>query len=155
MEWDGPPVSYFSLPLLSSMIDKLKNNYTLIYNRPNAQNITPDESLTYDLQEFDWLKTEYPEVILMEDLFKENKGNARNFNHLQLMVYANSSHFISTHGGTATLASYFGGVNLILSKRGPEHYFKCFETLYPKFSGATILHAKTDDELERYIDTFY
>jgi len=152
MEWGEPPVSYFSIPVLSSIINKLKESYTIIYNRPRSQNIITDESEIYDLNEYGWLAKEYPEVVLMEDLFKENKAEARNFNHLQLMVYSNSDHFISTHGGTSALASYFGGINLIFSKKGPEHHFNCYNKLYPKLSGATIFHAKTDQELHTHID---
>lgn len=155
MEWDGPPVSFFSIELLRFMLDKLKDKYTIIYNRPRPQNITMDNSDIYDLDEFDWLENEYPEVILMENLFAENKAGAGNFNHLQMMVYANADKFISIHGGTATLASYFGGTNLILSKKGPEHHFKCFEKLYPQFSGATILHAKTDDDVKKYVESHF
>ncbi|MEJ7557791.1 MAG: hypothetical protein WKF66_05740 [Pedobacter sp.] len=155
MEWDGPPISFFSIEMIQYMIEKLESKYTIIYNRPRPENITMDNSDIYDMNEYDWLKVNYPDVILMEDLFKENKAKAKNFNHLQLMVYANSERFISIHGGTASLASYFGGINLILSKKGPEHYFKCFETLFPKFSGAKILHAKTDDEVKSYINEYF
>ncbi|REA57058.1 hypothetical protein DSL64_24920 [Dyadobacter luteus] len=155
MEWDGPPVSFFSVELLGFMLDKLKEKYTIIYNRPRPQNITMDNSDIYDLDEFNWLEKEYPEVVLMEDLFTENKAGARNFNHLQMMVYANADKFISIHGGTATLASYFGGTNLILSKKGPEHHFKCFEKLYPQFSGADILHAKSDEEVKKYVASHF
>ncbi|WP_197739814.1 hypothetical protein [Pedobacter sp. BS3] len=155
MEWNGPPVSFYSIELLDFMISRLKNKFTIIYNRPRPQNITMDTSDIYDLDEFDWLEKTHPEVILMEDLYKENKSNARNFNHLQLMVYANADHFISIHGGTAALASYFKGINLILSKKGPEHHFGCFQKLFPKLSGAKILHAKTDDEVKQYIETYY
>jgi len=155
MEWDGPPVSFYSIEMLAYIMDRLKDKFTIIYNRPRPQNITMDNSDIYDMDEFEWLEKEYPEVILMEDLFVKNEGNARNFNHLQLMVYANATHFISIHGGTATLASYFGGINLILSKKGPEHHFKCFEKLYPKFSNATILHAKTDEEVKSYLHQYY
>ncbi|GGM87176.1 hypothetical protein GCM10010967_19470 [Dyadobacter beijingensis] len=155
MEWDGPPVSFYSIEMLAFILDKLKSKYTVIYNRPRPQHITMDNSDIYDMDEFSWLAAEHPDVILMEDLFKENRGNAGNFNHLQLMVYANASRFISIHGGTATLASYFGGTNLILSKKGPEHYFKCFEKLYPQFSGAKILHAKTDDEVKQYVEAHF
>jgi hypothetical protein len=155
MEWDGPPVSFYSIEMLAYMLDKLKHKYTIIYNRPRPQNITMDNSDIYDMDEFTWLAKEYPEVILMEDLFAKNEAKASNFNHLQMMVYANASHFISIHGGTATLASYFGGTNIILSKKGPEHHFRCFEKLYPKFSGAAILHAKTDDEVKNYIEEHF
>lgn len=154
MEWDDVPVSFLSIPVLDSIIKRLRHKYTIIYNRPRSQNITVDDSVIYDLHEFEWLEKEHPDVILMEDLYNGNKANANNFNHLQLMVYANANHFISTHGGTATLASYFGGINLILSKKGPEHHFNCYQKLYPKLSGATIYHAKTDDELFKHIDNY-
>lgn len=154
-EWDGPPISYFDIPMLSFMIEKLKDNYTIIYNRPRPQNITPDNSDVYDMNEYGWLKKEHPEVILMEDLYKENKAKARTFNHLQLMVYANADRFLSIHGGTSALASYFGGINIILSKQGPEHHFGCFQTLFPKLSGAKILHAKTDEEVKQFIEEYY
>lgn len=155
MEWDGPPISFYSIEALDFIISRLRQKYTIIYNRPRPQNITMDNSDIYDMDEFEWLKKTYPEVILMEDLFRENAAKARNFNHLQLMVYANADKFISIHGGTATLASYFGGTNLILSKRGPEHHFKCYSKLYPKFSGATILHAKTDEQVREYVEQYF
>ena len=152
MEWDGPPISFYSIEILDFIITKLKRFYTIIYNRPRPQNIITDNSDIYEMDEYEWLQKNHSEVILMEDLYTENKGKANNFNHLQLMVYANAEKFISIHGGTATLASYFGGTNLIFSKQGPEHHFKCYEKLYPKFSGATILHAKTEEEVKLYVE---
>lgn len=151
MEWDGPPVSFFSIPMLKYFFETLSDQYTIVYNRPRPQHITVDNSDIYDLDEFDWIKKEYPGVVLMEDLYNENKGNARNYNHHQMMVYANAERFLSIHGGTATLASYFGGINIILSVKGPEHHFRCFHTLFPKLSGATILHAKSDEEVKEYV----
>ena len=155
MEWDGPPVSYYDIPALDFIMSNLKKHYTIIYNRPRTENITPDNSETYNLYEFDRLHAIHPEVILMDNLFKENKGGARNFNHLQLMVYANADRFISVHGGTATLASYFGGINLIISKKGPEHHFDCFNTIFTQLSGAKILHAKTDDDVKDHVMNYF
>lgn len=151
MEWDGPPVSFLSKEILAFIIERLRDKYTIIYNRPSAQHIAMDNSEIYDLYEYEWLKSKYPDVLTMNQLFAENKGNAANFNHFQLMVYANSNHFISVHGGTAALASYFKGINLILSVKGPEHHFGCFKTLFPKLSGAKILHARNDVELKKFI----
>jgi hypothetical protein len=152
MEWDGPPISFLSIEMLQFIFDTLKNKYTIIYNRPGAQHITMDNSEIYELNEIEWIRSNYPEVILMDDLHRENKGKARNFNHLQLMVYANAENFISIHGGTSVLASYFKGTNIILSKYGPEHTFGCYHTLYPKLSGAQIFHASTDDELKKLVE---
>ena len=155
MEWDGPPISFFDIPVLEFIFENLQSKYTIIYNRPSAKNITADNSDIYDLNEFDWIKSNYPQVLLMEDLYDDHKKKLNSFNHLQLMVYANAEAFISIHGGTATLASYFKGTNIILSKQGPEHHFKCFEKLYPKFSGAKIFHAKTDDQLKQLIEKHF
>jgi len=155
MEWDGPPISFFSKDMLEYIFTNLNSKYTIIYNRPRPQNITLDNSDIYDLNEYGWIENTFPDVILMENLFNENKGNARNFNHLQMMVYANADCFLSIHGGTATLASYFGGTNIILSKQGPEHHFGCYHTLYPKFSGANIFHVKNDEELIKRITDNY
>lgn len=155
MEWDGPPISFYSILQLDYIISKLKDKFTIIYNRPRPENITGDNSEIYDLKEFEWLEKEHPEVLLMEDLYKANKDKVNNFNHLQLMVYANSTHFISVHGGTAALASYFGGVNLIISKQGPEHHFNCYQKLYPQLSGARIFHAKTDQDVVDLVDQHF
>lgn len=154
-EWDGPPISFFDIPTLDFMFSQLQSKYTIIYNRPRPQHITMDNSDIHDLNEFDWLKKTYPGVILLEDLYKENKAEAKNYNHMQLMVYANANHFISIHGGTASLASYFGGINLIYSKKGPEHYFGCFHKLFPRLSGAKILHAKEEAELKNFIREYF
>ena len=155
MEWGGPPISFFDIPTLDYIIKNLKSHYTIVYNRPKPENITEDNSETYDLNEFEWLKKTHPEVVLMQQLYEENKGNAKNYNHLQLMVYANTSYFISIHGGTSVLASYFEGINLIFSKQGPEHHFGCYNTLYPKLSGAKILHAKSNEEVMKYVSEHF
>ncbi|WP_407304631.1 hypothetical protein [Acinetobacter sp.] len=155
MEWGGAPISYFDIPTLDYIISTLKNEYTIIYNRPRPENITEDNSETYDLKEFEWLENTHPEVLLMQTLYEENQGNANNFNHLQLMVYANANHFVSIHGGTSVLASYFEGMNLILSKQGPEHHFNCYHKLYPKLSGAKIFHAKNNEEVKKYIQEHF
>jgi len=154
-EWNGPPISYFSKEILAYMIELLQEKYTLIYNRPIAKNITSDSSEVYDLGEYDWLRETYPDVILMEDLYLENKIGANNYNHFQMLVYANIDRFISTHGGTGCLACCFEGTNILLSKKGLEAYFGCFKTLYPKLSGTKVYHAKTDEELKMYISEAY
>ena len=154
-EWEGPPISFYSIEMLEYMIEKLKDKYTIVYNRPRPQNITSDTSDVSELNEYDFIREKYPEVVLMEDLFEENKIKANNYNHFQMLVYANASKFISIHGGTAALASCFEGSNIILSKQGPEHHFGCFQKLFPKLSGAKIYHAKNNEEVKKFIDDHY
>lgn len=155
IEWGRPPISFFSIPMLDFMIKHLKDKYQIIYNRPGADKITNDNSEIQDLGEKQWIKEKYPEVILLNDIFDAHKKEVGNFNELQLMVYANADKFISIHGGTATLASYFGGTNIIYSKEGREHFFNEFNTLFPKLSGANIIHTKAEEELKEAIIKHY
>ncbi len=150
-EWDNSPINYIDKNVLGKIFENYKDKYQIIYNRPLATQIVSDNSMILDLNEFEWIRNNYWDVLLMNDLYERNKKVVNNYNHLQLMVYANCNHFISVHGGTAALASYFGGINIILSKSGVEHYFNEFETIFPALSGAHIIHAKTEDELLRYL----
>jgi hypothetical protein len=150
-EWDNSPINYIDKNVLGKIFENYKDKYQIIYNRPLATQIVSDNSMILDFNEFEWIRNNHPDVLLMNDLYERNKKVVNNYNHLQLMVYANCNHFISVHGGTAALASYFGGINIILSKSGVEHYFNEFETIFPALSGAHIIHAKTEDELLRYL----
>jgi hypothetical protein len=155
MEWDEFPINFIDIPTLDRIIRKCKDNYQIIYNRPLSRHIVSDNSDILDLKEHQWLRDTYPEVLLMSDLYQRNKGKVNNFNHLQLMVYANCSHFISVHGGTAALASYFGGINIILSKKGVEHIFDEYNTIFPLLSGAKVVHAATETEVLNYMDEHF
>lgn len=155
IEWDDHPVNFFSIPTLHDMITKFKGKYQIIYNRPQPDHIVSDNSEIIDLHEYQWLRDNHPEVVLMSDLYQKHKACVNNFNHLQLLVYANSNHFVSVHGGTGTLASCFGGTNIILSKKGIEHNFQEFSTIFPALSGAKILHAKTESDVFKYLDKHF
>lgn len=158
IEWDQPPINFLDIPTLDRIIRTYASKYQIIYNRPLPSQIVEDNSETMSLHEHSWLRKTYPEVLLMDDLFaRYHPSVVNNYNHLQLMVYANCSHFISMHGGTAALASCFGGKNIILSNPnwGHEHAFNEYETLFPKLSGATILHARDRDEIFTFLSNHF
>ncbi|MFD2933954.1 hypothetical protein [Spirosoma flavum] len=157
VEWDKPPVNFLDIPDLDRIVSTHKLNYQIIYNRPLSSQIVVDNSEIMDLNEHGWLRENHPEVILMNDLYEQHHNAVDNFNHLQLLIYANCDRFISMHGGTAALASYFGGINIILSHTGGgmEHHFNEYDTIFPALSGAKILHAKSTDELFQYLSAYY
>ncbi|WP_242922474.1 hypothetical protein [Pontibacter liquoris] len=155
VEWDGAPINFFDYPTLYKIISTYKDRYQIIYNRPEPDHIVLDNSEILDMKEHAAIRQDHPEVLLMSDLFKAYKEKVNSFNHLQLLVYANCSHFVSVHGGTAALASYFGGTNIVFSKRGIEHYFKEFSSIFPALSGANVLHAKTEADVFRYLEAHY
>ncbi len=157
IEWDQPPINYLDIPTLEKIFKRYKDKYQIIYNRPLTTQIVADNSETLNLNEHQWIKENYTEVILMNDLYVKYNEVINNYNHLQLMVYANCNHFISMHGGTAALASYFGGINIILSDLnwGMENQLGEYSTIFPALSKAKILHAKTRSEILEYLDTNY
>ncbi|GAB3542018.1 hypothetical protein [Spirosoma fluminis] len=157
IEWDKPPMNFLSISVLDKIVSTYKDRYQIIYNRPLPTQIVEDNSEILDLNEHQWLRETYPEVVMMSDLFEQHRTTVRNFNHLQLLVYANCDRFISVHGGTAALASYFGGINIIVSspEGGMEHQFNEYATIFPALSDARILLAKTDQEVLPYLEAYY
>jgi len=137
-EWDKEPISFFSLEDLNKLFEAFQDDYQIIYNRPPKTKIALDNSDVKELHDDKFIRVNYPQVIILEDLNEMFDMKAHSYNHLQLLVYANASKFISIHGGTATLASMFGGRNLIYSKEGHEHALNEFINVFPKLSGTKI-----------------
>jgi len=148
-------LNFIDITTLERIITTYGDKYQIVYNRPLVTEIISDNSDILDLDEFDWLKEKYPQVLVMQDLFVQHRARVNNYNHLQLLVYANCQHFISVHGGAAALCSYFGGTNIILSYSGIEHIFNEFATIFPALSGAQILHAKTPGEVFCLLEEYY
>lgn len=145
-EWDSQPISYFDADTLRSFIQLFGDKYQIIYNRPPSSEMANDNSKIFELKDEQVIK-DYSEVILMSNLFEEHKDQIESYNLLQLMVYSCTSNFISIHGGTGTLASCFGGKNLIYSKRGLEHDLGEFENVFPQIADTKIIHVKDEKDL--------
>ena len=163
MEWDKPPLNYFDIPTLDKIINQFQDKYQIIYNRPLGSHIVEDNSDILDLGEHEWLRQYHPDVLLMSDMYKQYSSEVNNFNHLQLLIYANCERFVSIHGGTAVLASYFGGINIVLSRGnknpseggGLETIFNEFNSIFSALSGAKILHAKNEVDIFNYLRSNY
>jgi hypothetical protein len=158
MEWDQPPINFLDIPTLNRLIQTCRDTYQIVYNRPQPTHIVGDNSETMSLNEHAWLRQMHPDVLLMDDLYtRYHPSIVPTYNHLQLMVYANCNHFISMHGGTAALASCFGGTNIILSNPdwGFEHAFNEYATLFPRLSNATILLARDREEVFSHLSTHF
>ncbi len=155
-EWgSSEPISYFSIDNLNTLINTLSKKYQIIYNRPSSKNIVNDNSEILDFGDKNFIKKNHNKVLLLEDLDKIFDLTVDDFNHMQLMVYANCSNFISVHGGTATLCSMFGGENIILSKKGLEHDMKEFFNVFPKISRCKINHSFSFEEVTKTATEHY
>lgn len=151
LEWNQKPINFLSIKDVQFIYHQLQEKYTIIYNRPEGSSIVHDNSEIQKFEDKEYIRQNLPKIVLMEDLFAKYNKAVNNFNHLQLLVYANSEKFISVHGGASVLASYFEGVNIIYSCKGMELFFNEFERFYPRLSGAIIKHAKSKEQLRKNI----
>ncbi|SIT93724.1 hypothetical protein [Pontibacter indicus] len=154
-EWGQGPINYFGIGTLDRILNKYRHKYQIVYNRPGANYIVMDNSDIYELNEEEHIRENFPDVLLAEDLYLKHREQVNNYNHFQLMLYANCERFLSVHGGTAALASYFGGKNIILSKRGHEHRYNEFQTIFPALSGAEIYHARNNGDVLDLLERHY
>jgi hypothetical protein len=154
-EWIHGPINFFGIPMLDKILSRLRHKYQIVYNRPGADRIVTDNSEILELEESDFIRKNYPDVLIADDLYIKHQDQLNNYNHFQLMLYANCNRFLSVHGGTAALASYFGGKNIILSKCGHEHRLNEFNTVFPALSGTTIYHARKDMEVFDFLDKHF
>lgn len=137
-EWSGSPINFIDTQTLETLIETFAKSYSIIYNRPKSRHIVDDNSQIYQLDDHKIIE-KYSEVLSMTDLFESSDETS--FNNFQLRVYAGCNHFISVQGGNSVLTSYFGGTNIILARKGLEIEMAEYQSIYPKLSGATILHA--------------
>eukprot|EP01042_Synura_sphagnicola_P009674 gene9674-biopygen10059 len=104
--------------------------------RLSSYNTMPlnDETLLkeYNISTLDDFAAQYPQYA---------------FNELQFMLHANSERFISVQGGNSVIASYFGGTNIVYCREGQELTGHEYERLYPRFSGARIIHVSDSTSL--------
>ncbi|GAA5520521.1 hypothetical protein LQ318_02240 [Aliifodinibius salicampi] len=153
IEWGKRPINYYSLELLAWIFEELSEKYQIIYNRPSSSLIVDDNSEILEFKDSE-LMQEYPKVIDSRTLYSKY-SDKYSFNTFQMLIYANCRKFISVHGGSCVLASYFGGTNLILSKEGKEHHFDEFNNFFPKLSGAKILLATKDEDVIPLVQEYY
>lgn len=155
IEWGGPPVNYIDKNSLEKIFEHCYNRYTVVYIRPNFNEIISDNSEICDLDEYDILN-KYS-ILNGNKLYQENKlkNNINNFNHFQLLIHSNCSHFISVQGGNSVLASYFGGTNIIYACKGGEINSKSYHGHYKKYSDCKILHSNNYTDFIKLIKSNY
>jgi hypothetical protein len=148
-EWSGPPINFISIDLLKKIIESLQKFYTIIYIRP-GQELEEDGQAIYKFNDSEILKTKYPETLIFSDLLK--KYPQYSYNELQFILHTKSEKFISVQGGNSVIASLFGGINLVLAKRGLEINAKEYSKLYPKFSGCRVIAVSDEESLLKQIE---
>ena len=109
MEWNEGVFNYFSIEFLNILFNRFKNDYQFIYIRPDggSKNYYKDKNRILEFKDYEFINNNHSDVITIKDLMQEN--SSLTFNHLQFAIHSTSNIHITTSGGTACIASYFGG----------------------------------------------
>lgn len=113
VEWGQGIFNYFPLDVLDELFTTYKDDYTIVYIRPdgNSKGYYKDFNPIHEFLDYELIQDKHPEVISFRDLL--NKFPDTEYNTLQFMVEASSERHITTSGGNACIAAYFGGDVLI------------------------------------------
>lgn len=109
VEWGQGIYNYFSLEVLDILFSLLKGTYNIVYIRPegNSKGYFKDENVIEEFQDYEFINEKHPDITLFRDLLDKNPNI--DYNTLQFMVEASSERHITTSGGNACVAAYFGG----------------------------------------------
>ena len=149
-EWGEDPINYFSLDCLDNMFNLLKKDYQIIYWATNIPEQLHDGVKPLELGDYNHVKKYHKEVLIFQDLVVDN-----DWNKTQLMIFANCEKFITMNGGYSILASYFGGTNIIYSKKCQEIKVNSFNLWYHEFNKSRIVHVDNYEGLMDSIDDIY
>ncbi|MHA1696175.1 MAG: hypothetical protein ACTSUG_12970 [Candidatus Helarchaeota archaeon] len=148
IEWNEPPKNFYSIKMIKALLKYLTPNYQVIYNR--AEHKT-EESIVYNLKEKNIIRNEFSDVILFEDLLK---NNSIGYNLLQLKVFSNCDYFITIQGGSSIISSFFAKYNFIYAIAGNEIKVNSYNNWYHEFSGSKIYHHNNYKSLLRDIKKY-
>jgi len=140
-EWSGRPINCFHSNELERLLQILDNKYAIGYIRAlgNENGFCNDGSVMEKSNDFEIVRNNCSELVLIQDLMHDLRIN---FNLAQCLMHAQSDLHISSAGGNAILASYFGGKNIMI---GRGQYFNdrkvwAEDSWLKNLSGSKMLH---------------
>ena len=147
--------------LLRALFDMLSLRYQVVYVRPQHGDVrhgfSHDGASTSSREpvskpaEDRGITKLHPQVLDFQNMVRQSNDlpESTRYNEVLLRVHANAKHFISVQGGSARLASMFGGTNLILHHIGAAHEMRYHSYQhYGAFSNCSVIVAFKRTELQ-------
>ena len=144
------PTNFIGTELLLRLIGMLRGRYQVIYNRPRASDIATDHQTIHEIGDIEAVERAFPDTVTIQKLHA--RYPTLSFNEVQLRLYSNCHRFVSVLGGSAFLASYFGGINIVLARRGWEVDCGAYERWFDRFSGARVVAVSSGRELLQAVE---
>ena len=145
-EWGGPPINYLDLQTLNTLFNMLSDEYQVVYVNLTKGDKYFDGAKPLELNDDEILK-KHPKVFSLYDIMVMYPDLS--INEIQLRLFANCSKYISSNGGQLILSAYFGGENIIFSKKCREldPNVNSFYKWYHKLGGGVFQHVDTYENL--------
>lgn len=142
-EWGEAPINYLDLPTLNTLFNMLSDEYQVVYINLTKGDKYFDSAKPLDLNDDELLK-KHPKVYSLYNLM--DMYPELSINEIQLRLFSTCSKYISSNGGQLILSAYFGGENIIFSK-------KCRE-LDPKVNSFYKWYNKLGDGVFQHVDSY-
>ena len=145
-EWGGPPINYLDLDTLDKLFKMLSDKYQVVYVNLNKGDKYFDGANPMQLND-DTILKKYPKVYSLYDVMDMYPNVS--LNEIQLRLFVNCSKYISSNGGQLILSAYFGGENIIFSKKCKElePNVNSFYKWYHKLGGGVFQHVNNYSDL--------
>ena len=145
-EWNGPPINYLDLPTLDILFTMLSDDYQVIYINLTKGDKYFDGAKPMNLNDEEILK-KHPNVYSLYDIM--DMYPELSINEVQLKIFSNCVKYISSNGGQLILSAYFGGENIIFSKKCREldPNVNSFYKWYHKLGGGVFQHVDSYSDL--------
>jgi hypothetical protein len=145
-EWGKDPINFLDTKTLDTLFNMMSGKYQIVYLNLNHDDRYYDHLPPLEFNDKDVL-LKYPNVLTFTKLFNMYPGLS--LNELQLRVFAGCSKFISSNGGQLIMSAYFGGENIIFSKKTREldPNVNSFYRWYHKLGGGIFSHVNNYQSL--------
>ena len=144
-EWPASinePVNYFSLKFLREVFTLLSDRYHVLYCNIEGQPDLYDNAPPIRIGDRELCQEMY--ITHIQDLQAKHPGLS--YNQILLYYFANCQNFLTMNGGGSILASYFGGRNIIYTKKCKELESGDFG-YYHLFGGSEIRVVQTYEDI--------
>ena len=142
-EWGEPPINFISIETLRSLLSIFISIYQIVYVRMESHKLG-DESEIVPFADKDMIRTEFPNVVLFDDIYNEM---SMDYNLLLFGIASKSQLFVSTQGGTSVIASMWERPNFIYAVKGSEVKMNNFKKWYGKLGNSTVRAYDSTDDL--------
>lgn len=149
-EWGGEPINYLDNQTLDKLFSLLSDDYQIVYLNLNHDSRYFDHLPPLEFNDLEVLN-KYKNVLTFKSLGEMYPQYT--INELQCRIFSKCTKYISSNGGQLILSAYFGGENIIFSKKCNElrPEVNSFYRWYDRLGGGLFHHVDNYGDLIKLV----